>query len=286
MIILINITNNEKLNYALASCALENCIFSEKAMTLYTKYANDELSLAELASEIDDTIKPIAWTKRQEMEGLYLPRRLLELQEMPLPRSFNLEYLCKINQYLFQDLPKLGNEYSKFYKPGQYRSELLPWKIWTKHRPLPTMNLTSNIVYSNMDKSIIKETEQYLMQNINIAKMKRMQVRTFTKKLSEIYTKLDYLHPFRDGNSRTIREFTRELALKAGFKLSWEKFNLNQDTRNELYIARDVAVNNIAHERTTIMEVKYDIEMYMKPFKNNQSLETLLLDKISKINKN
>lgn len=64
--------------------------------------------------------------------------------------------------------------------------------------------------------------------------------------MAEIYSKLDYLHPFRDGNSRTIREFTRKLALRAGFEMNWEKSNLNQEKRNELYIARDIAVNLIS----------------------------------------
>ncbi len=84
-----------------------------------------------------------------------------------------------------------------------------------KNRPIPGTKDISCIVYSNMDKAIIKETEQFLNKSINITKMKRMRVDTFIKNMTEIYSRLDYLHPFRDGNSRTIREFTRELALKA-----------------------------------------------------------------------
>lgn len=101
--------------------------------------------------------------------------------------------------------------------------------------------------------------------------------------MTEIYSKLDYLHPFRDGNSRTIREFTRELASRAGFEMNWEKSNLNQEKRNELYIARDIAVNQIAHEKMQIPEGKYDIEMYMKPFKNCKKLEEILSENIEKI---
>ena len=152
-----------------------------------------------------------------------------------------------------------------------------------KHRPIPGTSKISNIVYSNMDKIIINETQAFLKKNIDINKMKKMQVKTFVKKMTEIYSKLDYLHPFRDGNSRTIREFTRELALKAGFKMNWEKSNLNQEKRNELYIARDLAVNKIAYDRAFSMELKYDIEMYMKPFKNCKKLEEILSENIEKI---
>ncbi|SNV03217.1 cell filamentation protein Fic [Megamonas hypermegale] len=219
----------------------------------------------------------------EEKEGLYIPRRLIELKNHPIEGNFDLKHLCKINQYLFQDLPKLGGKYERFYKPGQYITELLPWKTWMKHRPIPGTSKISNIVYSNMDKIIINETQAFLKKNIDINKMKKMQVKTFVKKMTEIYSKLDYLHPFRDGNSRTIREFTRELALKAGFKMNWEKSNLNQHTRNELYIARDLAVNKIAHDRAFSMELKYDIEMYMKPFKDCKKLEEILAENIEKI---
>lgn len=220
----------------------------------------------------------------EEKEGLYILRRLLELKRQPIQGSFDLKHLCKINYYLFQDLPKIGGKYERFYKPGEYRSELLPWKIWMKHRPIPGTKKISCIVYSNIDKAIIKETQDFLNKNININKMKKMQVRTFVNKMTEIYSKLDYLHPFRDGNSRTIREFTRELALKAGFEINWEKSNLNQQTRNELYIARDFAVNNIAYNKASSAELKYDIEMYMKPFKGCKKLEEVLLENIEKIN--
>ncbi len=65
--------------------------------------------------------------------------------------------------------------------------------------------------------------------------------------------------------------------------MCWEKSNQNQQTRNELYIARDFAVNKIAYDKTHIMELKYDIEMYMKPFKNHKTLAEILANNIEKI---
>lgn len=52
---------------------------------------------------------------------------------------------------------------------------------------------------------------------------------------------------------------------------------------NELYIARDLAVNKIAYDRAFSMELKYDIEIYMKPFKNCKKLEEILSENIEKI---
>ena len=40
------------------------------------------------------------------------------------------------------------------------------------------------------------------------------------EKLAEILDNINFMHPFRDGNGRTQREFIRTLALQKGFKLN------------------------------------------------------------------
>jgi cell filamentation protein len=54
--------------------------------------------------------------------------------------------------------------------------------------------------------------------------------------------RLDHAHGFYEGNSRTLREFTRELAEEAGFTFDWTKTGVTAKERNELYLARDLAV--------------------------------------------
>ena len=56
------------------------------------------------------------------------------------------------------------------------------------------------------------------------------------------YGDLDHAHGFYEGNSRTLREFTRELAVEAGFNLDWIRTAVGATERNALYIARDLAV--------------------------------------------
>ena len=208
--------------------------------------------------------------------------RLQELQLNPIQGNFDLEHIRAINYYIFQDLPKLGEEYAFIYKPGQFRDEVVANMIWNKHRKMPGIENESIIVYSNMNRNIIDETELFLRTEIDIKKMQRMSRLEFVKKIGEIYTRLDYVHLFSDGNSRTLREFTREIGLKAGFDLNWEMFNENQKKRNELYIARDLSVNQIAIERATLPELKYDIQMYMKPFDKFKKLPELLKKSVLK----
>jgi cell filamentation protein len=49
-------------------------------------------------------------------------------------------------------------------------------------------------------------------------------------KLAEILDTVNYLHPFREGNGRTQREFIRVLALEKGYAL-----NLNPPDNQEVY---------------------------------------------------
>jgi cell filamentation protein len=49
-------------------------------------------------------------------------------------------------------------------------------------------------------------------------------------------SKLNIIHPFREGNGRTIREFIRGLALSAGLEMNWALVD-SQDLLNSVIIA-------------------------------------------------
>jgi cell filamentation protein len=53
---------------------------------------------------------------------------------------------------------------------------------------------------------------------------------------------LDAIHAFREGNSRTLRAFTADLALAAGHRLDWTRTGTTAEDRQRLYHARDLAV--------------------------------------------
>lgn len=68
--------------------------------------------------------------------------------------------------------------------------------------------------------SLVKEC-----QRIDCAKK-----RDLARKLAEVLDALNYLHPFREGNGRTQREFLRLLALEKGWDL-----NLNPPDNADVY---------------------------------------------------
>jgi cell filamentation protein len=64
----------------------------------------------------------------------------------------------------------------------------------------------------------------------------------FAKRAAHFYGELDAVHPFREGNSRTLRLFFSGLAKGAGLELDWRILAADEDGRRSLYAARDRAV--------------------------------------------
>lgn len=61
-------------------------------------------------------------------------------------------------------------------------------------------------------------------------------------RLAYYYSEFDAIHAFRDGNSRTLRVFTSDLAQSVGFRLDWAETAQTEEQRKRLYHARDRAV--------------------------------------------
>jgi cell filamentation protein len=65
---------------------------------------------------------------------------------------------------------------------------------------------------------------------------------TFAERTAHFYGELDAVHPFREGNSRTLRLFFSELARTAGYQLDWGILAAEERLREQLFAARDRAV--------------------------------------------
>jgi cell filamentation protein len=60
----------------------------------------------------------------------------------------------------------------------------------------------------------------------------------FVERAAFYLGELNSLHPFREGNGRTQREFIRELAVEAGFNLDWSRI-----TQKQMYDASALSHN-------------------------------------------
>ena len=69
-----------------------------------------------------------------------------------------------------------------------------------------------------------------------------LDTEAIAKRLAYYYSELDSIHAFRDGNSRTLRVFTSDIAQSAGHRLDWAPSAATEEQRQRLFHARDLAV--------------------------------------------
>ena len=96
-----------------------------------------------------------------------------------------------------------------------------------------------------------------ILKTADPKQLSKLKPKAFTAAIADLYARLDYIHPFQDGNSRTLRTFTRQLAKASGYELDWTRFGETPKSRDGLCIARDRAVNEIAMARLPECEQKF-----------------------------
>ena len=125
-------------------------------------------------------------------ESIWCGRRLEELAIKPI-KIKSAETILKIHGYIFQDMYEWA---------GKVRTVQIS-KEGTQF--LPTERFSDGFSYIN------ELIEEYWILDDNIS--------SIAKKLAELLDAINHLHPFREGNGRTQREFIRVLALEKGYRL-------------------------------------------------------------------
>lgn len=213
---------------------------------------------------------------REQLEGVLTSRRIVELELQPIKGKFDVAHLKEINSHIFQDLPKAG-----FHDvtPGEFRGTPPDGKDWTKNRALSTVDGVFYVAYSRMDDDALKRLDKAL-EGAKPDQLRDLKTDEFTARLGKIYAELDYVHPFSDGNSRTLRTFTKQLANEAGFELDWARFSKNDTGRDLLYIARDITVNQLAKPHIQTESTMRRIVHTIDRVAGNRDLPDLLRDAV------
>jgi cell filamentation protein len=138
-------------------------------------------------------------------------QRSLELMEQPLSGSFDVDHLQRIHRYLFQDVYEWA---------GCFRTvDIAKGNSYFAHVPYIRLALQSLVE---------KLSEEQHLRAVN--------QEAFAHRGAEILGTLNAVHPFREGNGRTQREFIRQLAHKNGYWVDWSRVS-----REEVYEASDVS---------------------------------------------
>jgi cell filamentation protein len=133
--------------------------------------------------------------------------RVVELEESPLSGTFDIRHLRAIHRYIFQDI---------FPWAGDFR-EVMTARTGSFGFPPPHLLIPSlEMLFTAL------RTESHL---------KNLNADTFAARAGHYMGELNAIHPFREGNGRTQREFIRTLALTAGHPINWK--NITADENNE-----------------------------------------------------
>ena len=135
----------------------------------------------------------------KEYETRMVAFKIATISTQTLKMDYTPERLKFIHKYLFEDI---------FYFAGEYRQE----------------NITKgNFRFSEFE--YIEDNIKQIFSKINIEEMKKMPFKDFIIRLSYIMTELNVLHPFREGNGRTLRELIREICFDCGYVIDWYEIN-------------------------------------------------------------
>ena len=177
-----------------------------------------------------------------QREAFLTATRQAELVLNPVQGEFDVAHLREVHRRIFQDLPHHG--------PGEFRGDA-PGHF--KHRRLESTTATVLVPYA-----LRPETDRMLGPTLDALQggkaLKGFDLLEMSEALAQTYARLDYLHPFREGNSRTLRTFTEQLARENGHQLDWGTTNANAKTRDQLYLARDLAVIQIRNPGLTLKD--------------------------------
>ncbi len=138
------------------------------------------------------------------VESSAVTKRLLELYENPI-KIKGIDSLFEIHRHLFQDIYAWAGK-KRIVEISKDGKQFFP----TTH-------------FDNAFRYI----EQLIME---FKKIPRDNKKSLAGKIAEILDHVNYLHPFREGNGRTQREFVRLLALEKGLIL-----NLNPPDNRNVY---------------------------------------------------
>ena len=124
-------------------------------------------------------------------EVKYTSLRLYQLQDNPIKGKFDFQHLKKIHHFIFQDL--------------------YDWAGKSRTVDIGKGNLFCRVQFiDTYANEVFKDFYSECYESKGNAEK-------FVSVLVKHYADLNALHPFREGNGRTQREFTRELCEKCGY---------------------------------------------------------------------
>ena len=138
----------------------------------------------------------------------------MELLKNPIKGNFSKAHLMNIHKFIFEDIYPFA---------GKIRREQIS--------KADTMFYPPNLIDRELDKVFAKIKEKNMLRETDEEKV--------FDNLAYVMAELNVIHPFREGNGRSIREFIRLMAKRMGYDLNWGNVD-----KEELLEASILSVDN------------------------------------------
>ena len=138
----------------------------------------------------------------------------MELLKNPIKGNFSKAHLMNIHKFIFEDIYPFA---------GKIRREQIS--------KADTMFYPPNLIDRELDKVFAKIKEKNMLKETDEEKI--------FDNLAYVMAELNVIHPFREGNGRSIREFIRLMAKRMGYDLNWGNVD-----KEELLEASILSVDN------------------------------------------
>lgn len=136
--------------------------------------------------------------KLQTYEAKITAAKSLGLRKSGITGNFDSNHIKQIHKYLFEDVyPFAGQFRTENIAKGEFRFAQFEY------------------IEAELESLLNKLKKEEYLQGLN--------KKDLATKLAYYLAELNVLHPFREGNGRTNREFIRQLALKNGYQLDLKK---------------------------------------------------------------
>lgn len=134
----------------------------------------------------------------QKYEAKITAAKLLGLRQKGITGNFDSKHLIALHTYLFEDIYPFA---------GKFRTE----------------DISKGVFSFAHWEYISSELERLLKELKNENYLENTDKKHFAQRLAYYIAEMNVLHPFREGNGRTIREFIRQLALRNDYLLNLKK---------------------------------------------------------------
>ena len=146
--------------------------------------------------------------KLDRFEAAEAAEALVRLHVNPIKGAYESAHLKKIHARIFQNIYPWAGE---FRRVNMHRAASYPFAV-------------VQFMEQNLDHALAQLAGENHLSGLD--------ARAFAGRAAYYLGELNSIHPFREGNGRTQREFIRELAAEVGHRINWGRV-----TRKQMYDA-------------------------------------------------